>query len=72
VGSSGVIVNGIAPGLGETGLVANAPREFLEANAKNSSLGRLCTPEDVAPVAVFLASDVCSYMAGQFIRINAS
>jgi len=72
VGSSGVIVNGIAPGLGETGLVVNAPREFLEANAKNSSLGRLCTPEDVAPVAVFLASDVCSYMAGQFIRINAS
>ena len=72
VGSSGVIVNGIAPGLGETGLVVNAPREFLEANARSSALGRLCTPEDVAPVAAFLASDVCSYMAGQFIRINAS
>ena len=72
VGGSGIIVNGIAPGLGETGLVAYAPREFLEANAKGSTLGRLCTPEDVAPVAAFLASDVCSYMAGQFIRINAS
>jgi NAD(P)-dependent dehydrogenase (short-subunit alcohol dehydrogenase family) len=72
VGPLGVIVNGIAPGLGETGLVVNAPREFLDANAKSSSLGRLCTPEDVAPVAAFLASDVCSFMAGQFIRINAS
>ena len=72
VGKMGVIVNGIAPGLGETGLVVNAPREFLDANARNSALGRLCTPEDVAPVAAFLASDVCSYMAGQFIRINAS
>jgi NAD(P)-dependent dehydrogenase (short-subunit alcohol dehydrogenase family) len=72
VGKLGVIVNGIAPGLGETGLVANAPREFLDANARNSVLGRLCTPEDVAPVAAFLASDVCSYMAGQFVRINAS
>ena len=72
VGMMGVIVNGIAPGLGETGLVVNAPREFLDANARNSALGRLCTPEDVAPVAAFLASDVCSYMAGQFIRINAS
>jgi NAD(P)-dependent dehydrogenase (short-subunit alcohol dehydrogenase family) len=57
-------VNGIAPGLGETGLVVNAPREFLDANARNSILGRLCTPEDVAPVAAFLASDICSYMAG--------
>ena len=72
VGMMGVIVNGIAPGLGETGLVVNAPREFLDANARNSTLGRLCTPEDVAPVAAFLASDVCSYMAGQIIRINAS
>ncbi len=72
VGKMGVIVNGIAPGLGETGLVVNAPREFLDANARSSTLGRLCTPEDVAPVAAFLASDVCSYMAGQFIRINAS
>jgi len=72
VGSMGVIVNGIAPGLGETGLVANAPREFLDSNARLSVFGRLCTPEDVAPVAAFLASDVCSYMAGQFIRIHAS
>ena len=72
VGSTGVIVNGIAPGLGETGLVVNAPREFLDANARNSVFGRLCTPEDVAPVAAFLASDVCSYMAGQFIRLHAS
>jgi NAD(P)-dependent dehydrogenase (short-subunit alcohol dehydrogenase family) len=72
VGRMGVIVNGIAPGLGETGLVANAPRDFLDANARSSSLGRLCTPEDVAPVAAFLASDVCSYMAGQFVRIHAA
>jgi 3-oxoacyl-[acyl-carrier protein] reductase len=71
LGGSGVVVNGIAPGLGETGLVVHAPREFLDANAKNSALGRLCTPEDVAPVAAFLASDVCSYMSGQFIRVNA-
>jgi len=72
VGSFGIVVNGVAPGLGATGLTGNAPREFLDAHAKNSALGRLCTPEDVAPVVVFLASDVCSYMAGQFIRVSAS
>jgi NAD(P)-dependent dehydrogenase (short-subunit alcohol dehydrogenase family) len=72
VGASGVVVNGVAPGLGRTGLTGNAPPEFLEAHARSSALGRLCTPEDVAPVVAFLASDVCSYMAGQFITLSAS
>lgn len=72
VGNSGVVVNGVGPGLGITGLTENAPREFLDAHARNSALGRLCTPEDVAPVVAFLASDVCSYMAGQFITLSAS
>ncbi len=72
VGPSGVIVNGVGPGLGRTGLTTNAPDEFLEAFAKGTASGRLCTPEDVAPVVAFLASDVCSYMAGQFITLSTS
>lgn len=72
VGRSGVVVNGVGPGLGSTGLTADAPREFLESHAGNSALGRLCTPADVAPVVAFLASDICSYMAGQFITLSAS
>ncbi len=72
VGEMGIVVNGVAPGLAETGLVVNAPRAFLDAYKKGSSLKRLCTPQDVAPVVAFLASDVCSYMNGQFIRVSAS
>jgi NAD(P)-dependent dehydrogenase (short-subunit alcohol dehydrogenase family) len=72
VGRAGVIVNGVGPGLGRTGLTTNAPDEFLDAFARNTALGRLCTPEDVAPVVAFLASDVCSYMAGQFVTLSAS
>jgi 3-oxoacyl-[acyl-carrier protein] reductase len=72
VGPSGVVVNGVGPGLGKTGLTAHAPNEFLEAHARSTAFGRLCTPEDVAPVVAFLASDVCSYMAGQFITLSAS
>jgi len=72
VGRSGVIVNGVGPGLARTGLTTNAPEEFLEAHARSTALGRLCIPEDVAPVVAFLASDVCSYMAGQFITLSAS
>jgi NAD(P)-dependent dehydrogenase (short-subunit alcohol dehydrogenase family) len=32
-------------------------------------MGRLCTPEDVAESAVFLASDAASYITGQAINI---
>ena len=70
VAGAGIIVNGIGPGLGETGLVQNAPKEFLEQNRQRSTLKRLCTPEDVGPVVAFLASDVCSYMTGQFIHLS--
>lgn len=72
VASSGVIVNGIGPGLARTGLVLKASPEFIENYRQGSLLKRLCTPEDVAPVVAFLASDVCSYMVGQFIHLEVS
>ena len=66
----GIIVNILGPGLGETGLVKHAPQAFLDQNRQRSTLKRLCTPEDVGPVVAFLASDVCSYMTGQFIQLS--
>ncbi len=74
VTSLGVIVNGVGPGLGSTGLTKgadlNSPhfRGFIQS----SMLKRLCTPEDVAPVVAFLASDKCSYLTGQFIHLRTS
>jgi 3-oxoacyl-[acyl-carrier protein] reductase len=65
----GIIVNGISPGLGETNLTRRNTREFMEDNRRRSALKRLCTPQDVAPAVAFLASDVCSYMVGQWIRL---
>ena len=69
---SGVIVNGVGPGLAQTGLTVKATPEFMESYIQSSLLKRLCTPEDLAPVVAFLASDVCSYMVGQFINLDAS
>jgi len=66
----GIVVNGVAPGLGETGLTANNVPEFMEMNRQRSALKRLCTGGDVAPAVAFLASDVCSYMVGQWIRLS--
>jgi NAD(P)-dependent dehydrogenase (short-subunit alcohol dehydrogenase family) len=70
VAEFGVIVNGIAPGLGDTGLTKNAPPGFKEPNIQRSMIKRLCRPEDVGPAVAFLASDVCSYMSGQFIELS--
>jgi NAD(P)-dependent dehydrogenase (short-subunit alcohol dehydrogenase family) len=70
VASSGIIVNGVLPGLAQTGLVVKASAEFIEGYKQSSALKRLCTPKDVAPVVAFLASDICSYMTGQFIRLS--
>ena len=72
VASRGVIVNAVGPGLGKTGLVYRAPREFLEGERNRSLLKRLCTPDDVAPVVAFLASDKCSYMVGQLVQLSTS
>ncbi len=68
----GIVINGVAPGLGETGLTANNVPEFMDANRQRSALRRLCTPADVAPAVAFLASDVCSYMVGQWLRLSTS
>jgi NAD(P)-dependent dehydrogenase (short-subunit alcohol dehydrogenase family) len=72
VTSSGVFVNGIGPGLGQTGLTRGADPNspHMQGYIQSSMLKRLCTPEDVAPVVAFLASDVCSYLTGQFIHLR--
>ncbi len=66
----GIIINGIAPGLGDTGLVSRNDPKFMEINRQRSALKRLCTPQDVAPAVAYLASDVCSYMVGVFLRLS--
>jgi 3-oxoacyl-[acyl-carrier protein] reductase len=65
----GIVVNGIAPGLGETGLNVKTAEEQKEGYRRMSALHRFCAPEDVAPAVAFLASDVCSYMVGQWLRL---
>src|SRR4030042_948076 len=70
----GVIVNLMGPGVGNTGLgggMEKLPKGFMEGIAARSALKRLCTPDDMAPVVAFLASDTCSYMVGGIIQLGA-
>jgi len=64
-------VNVLAPGWIETAFAEDMmDKEYYQARLKEIPVGRFGTPEDVAEVAVFLASDESSYMTGEMIKIN--
>jgi glucose 1-dehydrogenase len=72
LGPLGITVNNIAPGAINTpinaSLLANKPK--LDALLANIPLGRLGTPEDVAALATFLASDEAAYITGSTYVID--
>lgn len=68
MGPRGIRVNCIAPGFIETDMTSALPEEMREAWAKSIPLRRGGTPDDVANVALFLASDLSSYVTGQVIN----
>ena len=70
VGPRGVHVNAIAPGPIETDLIGPVTDEFRRDKSAIFALQRLGLPEEVAPTAVFLASDDSSYYAGQTLCPN--
>ena len=67
LGSRGIRANAIAPGFILTDMTAALSEEVRTEWAKQIPLRRGGTPEDVANVAVFLASDLSSYVTGQVI-----
>ncbi|MBR0331126.1 MAG: 3-oxoacyl-[Alistipes sp.] len=68
MGPRGVRANSIAPGFILTDMTASLPEEVREQWAKSIPLRRGGTPEDVAKVALFLASDLSAYVTGQTIH----
>ncbi len=68
VGSRGIRANCIAPGFIITDMTGALSEEVKEQWAKQIPLRRGGTPEDVANVATFLASDLSSYVSGQVIH----
>ena len=70
VGPRGVHVNAIAPGPIETDLIGPVTDEFRREKSAIFALRRLGLPDEVAPTAVFLASDDSSYYAGQTLCPN--
>ncbi len=65
-----VRVNSIAPGYIMTDILKTVPEELLAKFAKMTMLGRLGEPNEIAKVALFLASDDASYITGHNLSAN--
>ena len=70
MGSRGIRANAIAPGFIETAMTAALPDEVRADWAKKIPLRRGGQPVDIANVAVFLATDLASYVSGQVIQVD--
>ena len=69
LGPRGIRANAVAPGFIITDMTAKLPDEIKADWMKKIPLRRGGTPEDIANVCTFLASDMSSYVNGQFISI---
>lgn len=67
LGTSGVRVNGVAPGLTLSDIGMAMPEQARQASAKRSALGRNGTPEDIANLIGFLVSDQAAYLTGSYL-----
>lgn len=70
LGSRGIRANAIAPGFIMTAMTDSLPDDVKAEWCKKIPLRRGGTPEDVANIAAFLASDMSSYVSGQVIQVD--
>lgn len=69
-GPNGINVNAVSPGFIQTDMTKNVTEEIKQEIMDNSALGRLGTPEDVAGVVSFLASEKSEFITGQVIGVD--
>lgn len=72
LGSFNIRVNAVAPGITNTDMVSNLPKEMIEPLIKTIPLGRIGEPKDIANGFLFLASDMASYITGNILSIDGA
>jgi 3-oxoacyl-[acyl-carrier protein] reductase len=68
--AQGVRVNAIAPGFIDTAMARQLDQEWFAKRVESIRLGRIGQPSDIANCALFLASDLSSYITGQVIGVD--
>jgi 3-oxoacyl-[acyl-carrier protein] reductase len=68
--SRNVTVNAIAPGFIDTDMTVGLPQSVKEKLDSAIPLKRLGTVDDVANLALFLASDLSSYITGEIVKVD--
>ena len=66
----GILVNGIAPGIVRTQMQEFAMKQGDNVFCSQNLLQRVCLPEEIAELAVFMISDSCNFMVGQTILVD--
>ena len=72
LGPANIRVNAVAPGVTNTDMVANLPKEMIEPLIKTIPLGRIGEPRDVANAFLFLASPLASYITGEILSVDGA
>ncbi len=70
LGAYGVRVNTISPGVTRTDMFEQMAPEARQRLISTAALNRAAEPQDIANVALFLASDLSSFMTGQVLRVD--
>jgi len=70
LGEYGVRVNAIAPGITRTSMLTSMTDKVIQDTILQSDMKRLGNPDDIANAALFLASDMSSYVTGQVLRVD--
>ena len=70
LGARGITANVVAPGFIETDMTAALPEEQQKAYQQSIPAGRFATPQEVARVVTWLASDDAAYISGAVIPVD--
>ena len=70
LGSYGIRVNAVAPGVTDTDMVSEMDAGLLSDTVGHTAVHRMGQPDEIAKTVVYLLSDHSSYMTGQTVRVD--
>lgn len=72
LGPDKIRVNAVAPGITNTDMVKNLPKEMIDPLINMIPLRRIGEPEDLAKAFVFLASDQADFVSGEVLYVDGA